>query len=374
MGSKRIAVFAAVLSLLCLLGEGAYCWRRSVAFFDTMAYVSIAEGGGNDFAAAGAECSAQVPGKWSSCEEVTASSMFQQVETYSDADFSQFLRFYSVKPLYCGLAAGLHRWFGVKAFIGLRMVSVGSFLAIGMVSWVWLREHLPAVVAPVAAVWLMASESVLGLGKDLLPDGLSTALLLLALYLLLYRVRWMGAVVMALALLARPDNILLIGCLGAAWVWRTQAEARRRWTMLGAVALGCAAVSFALGRATGALPWSVLFRRSFVEFISPAQFAGTHIMLRQYGSVMAADLVRTLMFCLSASMFPAILVWVGARRRSALRALVLASMSAIGLRLALYPGMEVRYYVWFYLVCAISVACVVAERAGMRVERAGLVG
>jgi hypothetical protein len=363
MVSKRVAVFAAVLSLACLLGETAYCWRTPVAFFDTMAYAAIAEGAGNRFAAAGAECLAQVPGKRSACAEVTSSQMFQQVAAYPDADFAQFTRFYTIKPLYCALATALHRWLRVGAFTGLRMLSAGSFLLIGAVAWAWLREHLPPALAPVAAAWLMASGNVLGLGKDLLPDALSTALQLLALYLLLYRSAWLGVVVMALALLARPENILLIGCLGVAWVWRTHTQARQRWVLLGGLALGCAAVSFALGRATGELPWAVLFRRSFLEFISPAQFAGTHITLRQYAHVMADNGVRTLLFCLPVAVFLAILAMIGARQASALRALVLASTAAVGLRVLLYPGVEDRYYVWFYLVCAVSAACVMAERA-----------
>ncbi len=362
MASKRIAVFSAVVSLLCLLGEGVYCWRTPTAYFDTMAYAAIAKGGANDFAGAGAECSAQVPDKRDSCGVVAGSAMFAEAAAYSEADFAQFLRFYTVKPLYCGLAAGLNRWLGVGAFTGLRMISVGSFLLIGVVSWAWLREHVPAAVAPVVAFWMTAAGPVLALGKDLLPDGLSTALLLLGMYGLLYgRVKWMGWAVLALAVLARPDDMLLVLCFGCVWVWR----ARRRWILCGAFAVGCAAVSFGLGKATGALGWAVLFRRSFFEMLPPERFAAAHVSLREYGQVMAVSGVRTVMFCLPAAVFLGLLVMVGeqrlARPEFGLRSLVAVSAAAIAMRVVLYPGMEERYYVWFYLVCALALACLVGS-------------
>jgi hypothetical protein len=361
MASRRIAVFTATAALLGLLGEAAYCWSRPTAFFDTMAYVAIVEGGGNDFAVAEAECAAQVPGPWSACAEVASMPMTRQVEAYSAADFAQYLRFYTVKPLYTGLAAGLHRWFRVDAFVGLRMISVSSFVLIGVVCWAWLREHLPVAVAPIAAFWMMAMEPVLGLGKDLLPDGLSTALVLLGVYLLLYRSpKWMGASALGLALLVRPDNMLLLLCLGVVWLGRGEKDERRRLMKVGGFAVGCVAVSLVLGRLTGAVSWAVLFRRSFFELIPPERFAQAHVSLREYGHVLASNGVRTVMFCLPVAALLATFVLLG-RRVATLRMLVGASAAAVILRVVRYPGVEERYYVWFLLVCAIAAACVMAE-------------
>jgi len=369
MGSKRIAVFTSLLALVGLAGEAGYCWVRPAASFDAMAYAAIAEGGASNFRTVGAECAAQVPGKRSACAETMSLEMFQQVAAYTDAEFAESLRFYTVKPLYCELAKVLHRWGGLGAFVGLRVISVGSFVAIGVVTWVWLREHLPVAVAPIAAFWMTAAGPVVGLGKQLGPDGLSTALLLLGVYVLLYRrAKWLGTVALALALLARPDVVLFIGCFAGAWVLRWQHESRRRWMLLAVVVAGCAAVSFVLGKATGALPWATLFRRSFFELVPPERYMSVHVTVREYLRVLADNGVRTVMFCLPVALLLATLAVMAARRGSALRALVLASVVAVGLRVLVQPGVEERYYVWFYLVCAISAACVLAERAEFHKE------
>jgi hypothetical protein len=281
-------------------------------------------------------------------------------------------RFYTVKPLYVGLAEGLHHWAGVSALKSLRIVSVSSFVLIGAVAWAWLQEHLPVVVAPIAACLLMATGTVLSLGKELLPDGLSTAVLLLAVYWLLYRrAVWIGVVVLALAVLARPDNMIFVVCAGAAWIIRDERVKGRRWMCFGGLVAVCAVLSFALAKATGALPWAVLFRRSFFEMLPPARFAAAHVSLQEYAHVLASNGVRTVFFCLPLALLLGLLTVMAAVPRSALRWLVVVSTAAVGARVLLYPGVEQRYYVWFFLVCAISAACVMADRAGLRHSHAG---
>jgi hypothetical protein len=367
MADKRIAVFAAVLSLICLLGEAVYCWRAPAAYFDTMAYVALVDGTGNGFAKAGADCATELPGTWNGCGAVVSSSMFREVTAYSAADFAQMERFYTVKPLYAGLAEGLHRWVSISAFQSLRVLSVSSFLLIGAVAWAWLQEHLPAVVAPAAACLLTATGTVLSLGKDLLPDGLSTGLLLLAVYWLLYRrAAWVGVAVLALSVLARLDNMIFVVCAGAAWIIRDERARNRQWMLLGGLVAACAAASFALARAAGALPWAVLFRRSFFEMLPPARFAAAHVSLAEYAHILASNGVRTVAFCLPMALFLSLLTVMAAVPESALRRLVMASGAAIGIRVLFYPGVEQRYYVWFFLVCAISAACVLADLAASR--------
>jgi hypothetical protein len=366
MADKRIAVFAVALSLICLLGEVGYCWRAPGASFDTIAYVSLVNGSGNGFAKAGADCVAELPGKWNGCGAVIGSSMFAQVLAYSDADFAQMERFYTVKPLYVGLAEALHRWAGVSALKSLRIVSVSSFVLIGAVAWAWLQEHMPVVVAPVVACLLMATGTVLSLGKELLPDGLSTALLLLAVYWVLYRrAVWFGVVVLALAVLARPDNMIFVVCAGAAWIIRDERVKSRRWMLLGGFTAACAAVSFALAKVTDALPWAVLFRRSFFEMLPPARFSAAHVSLQEYAHVLASNGVRTVFFCLPLALLLGLLTVMAAVSGSALRWVVVTSTAAVGIRVLLYPGVEQRYYVWFFMVCAIAAACTMAERAGL---------
>lgn len=386
---RRVISLAAFVLFACgLLAEGVFCYRRAVAWFDTLAYVSIAEsgpaaGGPDAFRAAGQECFAQLEYRHSGCVEAT-SFMNGAVLSYSAADFATFLRFYRVKPLFTWLLTAMHRSARMNTYTAVRVICAGSFVMTGVVLWLWLKEHLSVAAASLCALCLVSSPPVVHLGRNLVPDGFSTFLLLLAAYLLLYRrPRGWGIAVLMLLPLARMDNILFVFFFAGALIAGSGRPWRRRAELLALLTLGCVAAGVALARATHALPWAVLFKRSFIAWIDPASFASTHVTAREYLQVLASHGTRALTLYFPVSILLAALALADRRSWRPLRLLVLGSAAAVAARLVVYPGAEERYYVWFFLVAAVAACAVVGQmasgdrswfagRAGGTVVRAGV--
>ncbi len=118
-----LSFFAAITFFCCLLGQSIYCYVRPIALFDTMAYVSITDGHGeNFFSTAGRGCFAELQGPHSECEATTSSEEFKTVFAYSKTGFATFLRFYEVKPLYTFLVSSHRRSLNLSAYTALRLI------------------------------------------------------------------------------------------------------------------------------------------------------------------------------------------------------------------------------------------------------------
>ena len=353
---------------LCLAGQSIYCYLRPIALFDTMAYVSISEGHGeNYFSAAGQACGVELTGPHSACDTTTSDETFKIVSSYSQADFATFLRFYRVKPLYTALVFVLHRYLNLTAYTALRVVSAGSFLLMGLVIWLWLKEYLSITAASLVALFIENNPAVLDLGKRLLPDGLCTALLLLAAYLLLHKKsKWPGIVVLVLLPLARTDMIIFAACFGAALIYLSHAQRQRKLTLLGGLFLACVVMQLGLTALLHPLPWPVLFRHSFITWTDPSSFPGTKVSLREYLHALTLYGSKTILIDLPEAAFLATLALCDWDSWRPLRVLMFASIATLCVRILLFPGMEVRYYVWFYVLAAIATSSVAAQNVRKR--------
>lgn len=187
------------------------------------------------------------------------------------SDFSAFLRFYKVKPLYLGSIWVLHRLFHAGGFMACRLVSSISYLLLGLILALWLGEHLPVPLACLCAFLIASLPQVIDLGRYLLPDALSAALLLAVIYAVLYRTPNLGLQLGLLALvpLSRPDDLIFCALFGALLLGRATPVPRKRMWRLTAFAAACTGYGALLRKATGALPYKALFIHSFLDFSAP---------------------------------------------------------------------------------------------------------
>jgi hypothetical protein len=361
-----VSILAVALFVLCVAAESFYCFERPMVTLDTFAYVSIVDGTGpeavQDIAS---RCLTELHGEHTLCGPLAESEGTQHLGRYSAADFRTFLRFYRVKPLYTFLVGQLHERLHVSAYTALRLVSSMSFAAIGLVVWWWLAEYLSPAAASLMTVLLLSVLQVQNIGKFLLPDAFSAALLLLGTYLLLYGRRlWPGLIVLFLLPLARPDNIFYVMFLLLALLWRAEMLQRHKvWTML-AVCVGCAAYTLLLQRATHTLPYAILFAHSFGDASDPSSFAGVHFSFRQYLRVLAVSGGKTLLIDLPAPLLLATLAIANDRGWCVLRDVVRAACAAVALRVVMFPAMEERYYTWLLLLSGVVVIVSTAQSIG----------
>ena len=361
--SSRVWSVAAVLAfVLVMLCDAVYCARHAAAPIDSIAYASLTSGElGNTFGAEVQEWLQIVGAPVQGYSYQTDQSVIITSQ-YSAANYRQLLRFYEVKPAYIFLLKRLHRDLHLSVFGAMKTVSVASFLTMGVVLWFWFREHFSTVIASLLAITLMNTQFVLMLGKMLLPDGFSVALLLLAVYLLLYlRNKWPGAVVLFLLPVVRPDNLIFACLFAAMLLWRSPYPVKARVRFLTLLLVGCAAMYLIMQRLTHPLPWAALFYHSSLGWTDPSSYASLHVSLHAYLGVLVSFGGRALLLHFPLALFFAALALAGRNISRPLRDLVWVSMATVCIRLLLFPSMEERFYTWFLLVCAIAAACTLGQ-------------
>jgi hypothetical protein len=143
------------------------------------------------------------------------------------------LPMYRVKFLYAEILSGLSRTMSPVA--AMHAVQVFSTLLFGAIVLLWLRSAGALALAPLVGAALIVGEFAY-VARSNSPDMLASALLLGGLYAHMRRRETATAVLLVLAVMARPDNVILVGVLAVLSL------AFRQWT---AGVLAGAVVSFA---------------------------------------------------------------------------------------------------------------------------------
>lgn len=123
-------------------------------------------------------------------------------------DFVSLLGMYRVKFLYGKIISLVSNF--VSPVDALRIVSALSTILFGALVLAWLRSAKALALAPVFAGLMIVS----GFGEAArvgTPDMLCAALFLGGLYAYTLKKEWLTAILLTLAFLVRPDNIVFIG-------------------------------------------------------------------------------------------------------------------------------------------------------------------
>jgi len=353
-----LSAFAVILFAVCLLGASLYCFERPTAGPDSLIYVSIlGRGDQADFREAARVCDRQVPGSHNGCDP-EGSNLLREVGSYTSDEFAEFLRFYKVKPLYTWTARLFHQEIHLPAFVALRVVSSLSYFVMGIILVFWLRNYLSVPAACLCALLIMALPPVISIGKFLLPDAFSTALMLQVIYIVLYRSRRLGVQLLLLAILplARPDNILFTALWGAVLVLRATVSPRTRMFRLAMFVMSCALLNTVLRWSTHALSYTVLFNHSFISFTRPSTYTQLHLTLGDYVHSVSVFGVKTVILYLPLPILFSALALANASFWRPMRDLVAVSMATVLARLLLFPAQEERYYTWFLMIAAVGAA------------------
>jgi hypothetical protein len=124
------------------------------------------------------------------------------------AAFHSMLPMYRVKFLYAEVLAGLSHVMSPVA--AMRTVQGLSALLFGGIVLLWLRSTGALALAPIAAALLMVAEFPYA-ARSNTPDMLCSALLLAGLYAHVRQRQAATAILLFLAVLVRPDNVIFVG-------------------------------------------------------------------------------------------------------------------------------------------------------------------
>jgi hypothetical protein len=361
--SCALAAVSVVVLLLSLAGQALYCFMRPASPFDSVIYVSLLDGGSQQaYRDAGKACAASLPGPHNQCD--ADGSSYRQIGAYTPAEYQTFLRFYRIKPLYTSLATLLHRALHLSGFVALRIVSALSFFIAGLTIAFWLRHHLSITTSCLSALLIMSFPQVMLIGKFLLPDMFSVAIMLPCLYAILYRTRMLRVQLFLLSLLplARPDNIILSFMLGAMLLYRTTAGRRQLLLRLAVLFMGCVALNNLLSHATHSLSYTILFNHSFVDFSRPALYPAMRFNLHEYLHTVIAHGLKVIVLFFPVPLFFTGLALSDRTFWRPLRDLVLAATASAFARLLLFPAEEQRYYTWWLVIAALAAAATTGQR------------
>ena len=163
------------------------------------------------------------------------------------AAFHSMLPMYRVKFLYAEILAGLSK--AMPPVAAMSAVQVFSTLLFGAIVLLWLRSAGALALAPVAAAVLIVAEFAY-LARSNAPDMLCSALLLGGLYAHTRQRQVASAILLFLAVLVRPDNVIFVG------VFAVLLMAFRQWSPgVLAAAVGSFTAYFAISHWAGHPGW-----------------------------------------------------------------------------------------------------------------------
>lgn len=319
-------------------------------------------------------------------EELTEESAYRARMAQDASAFSETLSFYRMRQGYVGLLAGVHRWVGGNPFWVPVAIGAAAYLLLAWALWAWMGAALVPLWSGGREQGVGASVERAGLGRSWLrllplvlllqptvlgsislatPDFLAAALLVVGAFQVLSRRQLgAGALFLLLAVLSRPDTVLLAcplllvpalaqaipdGVLARPMGFRLDGKVllRHRWSI--ACAMGLAGVGGAVVLGSDAHPWGVVFRHTFLEHVDdPGAAASVGII--EYAKVVATAVVflgsgkpARILFCL-ATVGVGYLLWHPLVPRDRKLLAVVAWASWIGF-FFLFPLPLERFYV-----------------------------
>ncbi len=201
---------AAAFSLYILL-TAATAWFMPDANWDMLPYLAIAEEGAypnpqalHDYAYSAVKAGVSA-GDYKTLTDDGGG--FRSHMTDNAADFHSLLGMYRIKFLYAEILSGLSHI--VSPVEAMRLVQVFSVLLFGAITLAWLRAEGALALAPVVGAILIMGDFG-DAARASTPDLLCSALFLGGLFAYMRKREAASAILLFLAFMARPDNIVFL--------------------------------------------------------------------------------------------------------------------------------------------------------------------
>ncbi len=333
-------IFATCLYLGFIAGVAWACFRRPVPDdFDRYIYEAL------------------VRGKYDSVETVypIVKHSNRRAEESSVLDSSTHLGqlepLYAIKPLYVrAIEATAFTRLPIQSRINL--ISALSLFGIGIVVLGWTGR-------PGYSALLLATSTVVILGRMGTPDGLSALIVLAGLWALSQNRLLIGILLMLASIWLRTDNLLLVVAVVGYLLW----QKRMTWvdaTVISALSIGSVEL---INHFSGNYGWRVLFQYSFLGGRSPAEVV-PHFGLREYLGVVAHS---------AETIIPEVAIWillgiVAWKWSSPYRGWLIPVWLAVIAHFALFPSSELRYLIWALIVTGVTFVCAISNPAGARCQ------
>lgn len=247
--------------------------------------------------------------------------------------FQDILRYHTLKPGYTGIARILYH-LGVNPLAATWLPSLVSYFLLGILIFSWAKMQAPVPAAALFTFVITLSPPMMDLARYSSPDMLGALLSLAGLVLILQNNTTWGTALLTMAILVRPDAILILAPVAIVLAWTRKLSVGLAIVWL-AAGLGLTAYLFSDFRVAG-------------EYT----FAEANLSERMH---LYRDGLTSL---LSSYTIP--LVVVGCftlllrRKSDLLSLLVWAALFSIAVRYLLHPFVEDRFHLPAYLIILLA--------------------
>jgi len=275
------------------------------------------------------------------------------------SEFRKILPLYAAKPFYIWLSYGFYKA-GVSLPLSTVMPSIIAYLIIGLLLFHWLSRHHLLVLAFAEALLIMYSSLMINVANLSTPDCVSALFLLTASYFILERPSvLLSFLFLAGSVFVRLDNIilsiLLLAFLFFSRLWKKKIPLVQYLIMLAALAGSYMTVS---GIARGD-NWSLLYYPTFIKYYQPNHEPQLSFSMSNYLALFSDRVVMALLYSQVSIFFLLVLIMFSAALPAKLRDLPFELLFCILLvftiiaRFILFPDLEDRFYIAFYVVILI---------------------
>jgi hypothetical protein len=293
----------------------------------------------------------------------TAQSRSYQERASNPYRFTEFLPCFAIRPIFNELVYILHYGLGVGLLRATSVIGVLSFWCIGWLAFFWVSKYVGSLWAAILCSILVLTPPIWDLGRWTTPDGLSTFVVLLGLYVTLEKESIApGLTILLAAVYVRTDNVLLVLLVLAYLTVLKGKIDKPKAVILGAVAIGSVLL---INHFAGDYGAKMLYYRAFVTVPSaPGEvvpYFGWHDYLNALRSGTAFVLHEHFVaFGLMG------LVGFALRPKEAIGVLAALAVLYSVAHFVLYPEPEERLFGIFFVATGISLAPALAGRASFR--------
>ena len=277
----------------------------------------------------------------------------------NSSEFNRILPLYAAKPFYIWMSYAFYKA-GFSLPLSTVIPSIIAYLLIGLLLFHWLNRHHQLFLAFAGSLLIMYSSVMINVANLSTPDCVSALFLLIAFYFIVERPSvLLSFLFLTGSVFVRLDNItlsfLLLTFLFFSGLWKKKIPLVQYFIMLAVLA----GVYLLISGIAGGDNWDPLYFPTFIKYYHPDHQAQSSFSVSNYLSLFSDRVVMALLYSQVSIFFLLVLIMVSTGLPAKLRSLTFEQLFCILLvftiiiRFVLFPDLEDRFYIAFYVVILI---------------------
>jgi hypothetical protein len=292
-------------------------------------------------------------------DNLTGSVPIRRTRFQNSSEFNAVLPLYAVKPLYIWLSFAFYKA-GFSLPISTVLPSMLGYLLIGLLVFHWISKQHKQVLSFLSALLIMSFPFMIEAARLSTPDSISAFLLLSAFYFVLEKASVSGMFFfLALSVLARIDNVVICFALISFLFFREKHSSRislAQYLTMISVLIG---VYFLVSSMSGGRNWNIGYYPTFIKHYSTDHQLQPSFSITKYFSLLYERGIMAVLYT-HFSLFSLLsIAMIGTQPSTSLRTMSIDTafcfllIIVILIRFFLFPDLEDRFYIAYYLVILI---------------------